>query len=103
MCGRESTAAAISKSGELTRTCLAPIHTCNNRSGRETMKRLLNFPPDTNIVWKSHDDSIAQRTAIDQARQDKAAGNTGHHQAADRRRGVNVDDSAGDKGKASAS
>ncbi len=33
------------------------------------MKRVLNLPADTNIVWKSHDDSIAQRTAIDQARE----------------------------------
>lgn len=38
---------------------------------RETVKRLLAFPADTNIVWKSHDSSIAQRSAIDQARQDK--------------------------------
>ena len=37
---------------------------------RETIKRVLNLPADTVIVWKSHDDSIAQRTAIDQARQD---------------------------------
>jgi hypothetical protein len=38
---------------------------------RETIKRLLAFPPDTNIVWKSHDDSIAQRSALDDARQQK--------------------------------
>ena len=38
---------------------------------RETVKRVLALPPDTNIVWKSHDDSIAQRSALDQARQDK--------------------------------
>jgi len=36
---------------------------------RETIKRVLAFPPDTNIVWKSHDDSIAQRSALDDARQ----------------------------------
>lgn len=61
---------------------------------RETLKRLLNFPPDTNIVWKSHDDSIAQRAAVDQARQEKAAsGNAGHHhQGSDRRRGMTQDD-----------
>jgi hypothetical protein len=29
---------------------------------RETLKKLLNFPADTNIQWKSHDDSISQRT-----------------------------------------
>ncbi|RJE17610.1 Translation initiation factor, partial [Aspergillus sclerotialis] len=78
---------------------------------RETIKRLLAFPPDTNIIWKSHDDSIAQRTAIDQARQEKAA----HHQsqnqhqhqhpnqAGDRRRATAIDDSMGDKGKGAAS
>ena len=38
---------------------------------RETVKRVLSLPADTNIVWKSHDDSIAQRTALDQARQEK--------------------------------
>ncbi|KAJ5104673.1 Eukaryotic translation initiation factor [Penicillium alfredii] len=55
---------------------------------RETIKRLLAFPPDTNIVWKSHDDSIAQRSAIDQARQEKAAAAAaGGHLATDRRRG----------------
>lgn len=42
--------------------------------GRETIKRLLVFPADTNIVWKSHDDSIAQRSALDQARQEKGTG-----------------------------
>lgn len=40
----------------------------------ETIKRALAFPPDTSIVWKSHDDSIAQRSAIEQARQEKGAG-----------------------------
>jgi translation initiation factor 4E len=34
----------------------------------ETVKRVLNLPADTQIVFKSHDDSISQRTAIDQAR-----------------------------------
>ncbi|KAK4985702.1 hypothetical protein LTR50_005794 [Elasticomyces elasticus] len=38
---------------------------------RETIKRVLSLPPDTSMVWKSHDDSITQRTAIDHARQDK--------------------------------
>jgi translation initiation factor 4E len=37
----------------------------------ETIKRILSLPADTVIVWKSHDDSIAQRSAIDQARNDK--------------------------------
>lgn len=52
---------------------------------RETIKRLLCFPPDTNIVWKSHDDSIAQRSAIDQARQEKGAGTGLHHGPGKRR------------------
>lgn len=75
---------------------------------RETIKRLLAFPADTNIVWKSHDDSIAQRSAIDQARQEKAAGNAGHHHhhhhhGADRRRMAANEDSTGEKGKGAAS
>lgn len=37
------------------------------------MKRVLNLPNDTSIIWKSHDDSIAQRSAIDQARQEKGS------------------------------
>ena len=43
----------------------------------ETVRRLLAFPPDTQLVFKSHDSSIAQRTALDQARQDKASGGSG--------------------------
>lgn len=39
---------------------------------RETIKRVLSLPPDTRIEWKSHDDSIAQRTVLDQQRQEKA-------------------------------
>lgn len=41
----------------------------------ETVRRLLALPPDTNLVFKSHDASIAQRTALDEARKEKAAGN----------------------------
>jgi len=48
---------------------------------RETVKRVLNLPLDTVIIWKSHDDSIAQRSAIDQARQDKS-----HHGPSEKRR-----------------
>lgn len=39
---------------------------------RETMKRILSFPPDTKVEWKSHDSSIQQRTAIEDARREKA-------------------------------
>jgi len=48
---------------------------------RETIKRALSLPSDTRIEWKSHDDSIAQRSAIDQARHEK----TGHHGTEKRR------------------
>ncbi|OKL64391.1 hypothetical protein UA08_00402 [Talaromyces atroroseus] len=59
---------------------------------------------DTNIVWKSHDDSIAQRSAIDQARQEKAASNTTHHHGYhhggnERRRGGNNEESFADRSK----
>lgn len=67
---------------------------------RETIKRMLAFPADTNIVWKSHDDSIAQRSAIDEARQAKAAHHHHHHHLGpDRRRNTTNDDNAADKGK----
>lgn len=93
--------AEISKSG--TTTPLANPSTAQLLTmNRETIKRLLAFPADTSIVWKSHDDSIAQRSAIDQARQDKAAGNASHHHhhhGADRRRAAASDDSTGEKGK----
>lgn len=38
---------------------------------RETLKRVLDLPADTVLQWKSHDDSITQRHAVDQARQEK--------------------------------
>lgn len=62
----------------------------------ETIKRVLSLPADTNIIWKSHDDSIAQRSAIDEARQQ---GKT-HH--TNRRVTLSADDSpaAKDKDKA---
>ncbi|KAK4127778.1 IF4E-domain-containing protein [Parathielavia appendiculata] len=43
---------------------------------RETMRRILNFPPDTKLEWKSHDSSIQQRTAIEESRREKA---NNHH------------------------
>ncbi len=52
---------------------------------RETIKRLLAFPADTNTVWKSHDDSIAQRSALDEARQQKG-GSAQVHQGQEKRR-----------------
>ncbi len=49
------------------------------------MKRVLAFPPDTKVEWKSHDSSIAQRTAIDDARKEKGA---------EKRNGAKDDDKA---------
>ena len=40
------------------------------------MKRVLSFPPDTKLEWKSHDSSIQQRTAIEESRREKA---NNHH------------------------
>lgn len=51
------------------------------------MKRVLAFPPETKVEWKSHDSSIAQRTAIDDARKEK--GNNHHH--SDKRNGNKED------------
>ena len=62
----------------------------------ETIKRLLAFPQDTVIVWKSHDDSIAQRSAIDQARQEKSSGG-GIHSA--KRRDTLVEESTAEVSK----
>ena len=61
----------------------------------ETIKRLLAFPSDTNIIWKSHDDSIAQRSAIDQARHEKGSISVQNHQG--KRRETINEDSAPEK------
>lgn len=67
-----------------------------NGAHRETIKRVLSLPPDTNMIWKSHDDSITQRSVIDQARQEK----TVHHP--DRRRNNTAEESGSSKEKAAA-
>ncbi|KAI9798673.1 MAG: hypothetical protein M1833_004662 [Piccolia ochrophora] len=64
---------------------------------RETIKRLLAFPPDTNIVWKSHDDSIAQRSQIEQARQEKNNGGGAH--PSERRHTLGKEDSLAERTK----
>ncbi|KAL4886246.1 translation initiation factor eIF 4e-like domain-containing protein [Aspergillus karnatakaensis] len=105
------------RSGEDVLSVWTRIDGGRNIKIRETIKRLLAFPADTSIVWKSHDDSIAQRSAIDQARQEKQANNHHHHNhhhhnnqqqnhhqfSGDRRRPTTADDSTGDKGKGPAS
>ncbi|KAE8553260.1 hypothetical protein EYB25_004642 [Talaromyces marneffei] len=97
------------RSGEDVLSVWTRIDGGRNIKIRETIKRLLALPADTNIVWKSHDDSIAQRSAIDQARQEKAAANPGHHHhgyhhgANERRRAGTNDESYGDRSKGMAS
>lgn len=41
---------------------------------RETIKRVLELPQDTNLVFRSHDDSIQSRVEVDKARAEKTAG-----------------------------
>lgn len=61
---------------------------------RETVKRVLGLPEGTQIIWRSHDDSIAQRTAIDQARQEK------NHLNHEKRRVISSDESQREKSAA---
>ncbi|KAI4120446.1 MAG: hypothetical protein LQ338_007013 [Usnochroma carphineum] len=76
--GEEVCGAVLSvRSGEDVLSVWTRIDGGRNIKIRETIKRVLAFPPDTNIVWKSHDDSIAQRSAIDQARQEKGVAGGG--------------------------
>lgn len=58
---------------------------------RETIKNVLSLPPDTIMVWKSHDDSIAQKSAVDEARKDKTS--------TDKRRGTFGESSGAGKDK----
>ncbi|KAK5953560.1 hypothetical protein OHC33_005504 [Knufia fluminis] len=59
---------------------------------RETIKRVLAFPPDTNIVWRSHDESIEQKKAVEEARQQKGTTGPG---AAQRRTSLYTDEAKG--------
>ena len=86
----------ILKLGEL---LLVPDYQYSLTVHRETIKRVLALPQDTQIVWKSHDDSIAQRSAIDQARQEKA----GHHSTEKRRTVSSAEESTPSKDKTTTS
>ncbi|KAI9807099.1 MAG: hypothetical protein M1825_005816 [Sarcosagium campestre] len=66
---------------------------------RETIKRLLAFPPDTNIVWKSHDDSMAQRSQIEQARLEKGGTTNNSHVPQERRHAQGKDEIHSDRHK----
>lgn len=59
----------MSRSGMYERIpgCFCPA----NHLNRDTIKRELAFPADTSITWKSHDESIAQRSQLDESRQQK--------------------------------
>jgi translation initiation factor 4E len=65
------------------------------------VKRVLALPPDTIITWKSHDDSIAQRTALDQARQEKSQHEKNQHEK--RRATITQDDGLKEKAQSAAS
>ncbi|KAI9880917.1 MAG: hypothetical protein M1830_009985 [Pleopsidium flavum] len=100
--GEEVCGAVLSvRSGEDVLSVWTRIDGGRNIKIRETIKRLLAFPPDTNIVWKSHDDSIAQRSAIDQARHEKSNGSNQHN--SDKRRSNHNDESTPDRSKTSRS
>ncbi|KAI4156384.1 MAG: hypothetical protein LQ340_000320 [Diploschistes diacapsis] len=73
--GEEVTGAVLSvRSGEDVLSVWTKLDGGRNIRIRETIRRLLSFPLDTQLVFKSHDASIAQRTALDQARQEKVSG-----------------------------
>ncbi|KAI4187741.1 MAG: hypothetical protein LQ346_005449, partial [Caloplaca aetnensis] len=98
--GEEVCGAVLSvRSGEDVLSIWTRIDGGRNIKIRETIKRVLAFPPDTNIVWKSHDDSIAQRSAIDQARQDKGVGGGTNHNGTGKRRQTMSEDPPSDKAK----
>jgi translation initiation factor 4E len=63
---------------------------------RETMKRILIFPPETKVEWKSHDSSIQQRTAIDDARKEKSSQHN-HHSAHPRNGSKDIEQSSPEK------
>ncbi|KAI4087608.1 MAG: hypothetical protein LQ344_006672 [Seirophora lacunosa] len=95
--GEEVCGAVLSvRSGEDVLSVWTRIDGGRNIKIRETIKRVLAFPPDTNIVWKSHDDSIAQRSAIDHARQEKGPA----HHTTGKRRQTASEDPASEKSKA---
>ncbi|EXJ76513.1 translation initiation factor 4E [Cladophialophora psammophila CBS 110553] len=97
--GEEVCGAVLSvRSGEDVLSVWTKIDGGRNIKIRETIKRILAFPPDTNIVWKSHDDSIAQRSALDEARHQKVSGAPGHP-GAERRRPTLHEDSEKTRGK----
>lgn len=56
------------------------------------------FPADTTIIWRSHDESIAQRSAIEQARQEKGTNPTS---SSDKRNSHGKDEAGTDKSRAS--
>lgn len=41
-------------------------------SCRDIFRRVLEFPPNTKIEWKVHEESIQQRITIEESRREKA-------------------------------
>lgn len=58
--------------------CVGSLQGLQLTQNSETMKHVLNFPPNTRVEFKSHDSSIQQRTAIEESRREKA-GQLHHH------------------------
>lgn len=54
------------------------------------MKRVLAFPPETKVEWKSHDSSISQRAAIDEQRKEKSS----QHNSSNTRNGAKDSENA---------
>lgn len=44
---------------------------CANDDSRETMKHILNLPPNTRVEFKSHDSAIQQRLTVEESRHSK--------------------------------
>lgn len=65
------------RSGEDVLSIWTKIDGGRNVKIRETIKRTLALPPDTNIIWRSHDESIEQKKAVDEARQQKSTATPG--------------------------
>lgn len=69
-----------------------------NTATRETFKRVLNFPPETKIEWKVHEESIQQRITVEESRKERAnqhkSGNKQNNQRQAQQHQQGNDDSA---------
>ena len=61
---------------------------------RETMKRVLAFPPETKLEFKRHEESLAQRAENDNARKEKSNQNNSHSSGNARNGSKDMDNSS---------